>query len=48
MARVDVASAGPAIGVPVLVPVALIGGALASVAYAAYKIGIGRRDREEA
>lgn len=48
MARVGVASAGAAIGVPVLVPVALVGGALASVAYVAYKIGIRRRDREAA
>ena len=46
LARIGVASAGAAIGIPVLAPVALVGGAVATAAYAAYKIGRGKRDHE--
>ena len=48
LARVGVASAGAAFGIPVLVPVGLVGGAIATVAYVAYKFGRGKRDRERA
>ena len=48
LARIGVASAGAAIGIPVLAPVALVGGAVATAAYAAYKIGRGKRDHERA
>ena len=37
--RAGVASAGAAIGIPFLAPFALVGGALTTAAYAAYKIG---------
>ena len=48
LARVGVASAGAAIGIPILAPVALAGGAITTAAYAAYKIGRGNRDHERA
>ena len=48
LARIGVASAGAAVGIPILVPVALVGGAVATAAHAAYKIGRGKRDRENA
>ena len=48
LARVGVASAGATIGIPLLAPVALAGGAIATVAYAAYKIGSGNRNHERA
>ena len=48
LARIGVASAGAAIGIPVLAAVALVGGAVATAAYAAYKIGRGKRDHERA
>ena len=46
LAKVGVASAGVGIGVPVLAPVALLGGATAAAAYAAYKVGKGKSDHE--
>ena len=46
LARVGVASAGVAIGIPILAPAALVGAAIGTVAYAAYKIGRGKRDHE--
>ena len=46
LARIGVASAGAAIGIPILAPVALVGGAVATAAYAAYKMGQGKRDHE--
>ena len=46
LARVGVASAGVAIGVPVLAPVALVGAGIGSAAYAGYKIASGRRGTE--
>ena len=48
LARIGVASAGAAIGIPILVPVALAGGAISTAAYAAYKIGKGKREQENA
>ena len=48
LARVGIASAGAAIGLPLLAPVALVGGTVATVAYAAYKIGKGKREQERA
>ena len=48
LARIGVASAGAAIGIPVLAPVALVGGAVSTAAYAAYKIGKGKREHENA
>ena len=46
LAKVGVAASGVGIGVPVLAPVALLGGAMAAAAYAAYKIGKGKSDHE--
>ena len=48
LARIGVASAGAAIGLPLLAPVALVGGLMSTVAYAAYKIGKGKRDQAHA
>lgn len=48
LARIGVASAGAAVGIPVLAPVALVGGAITTAAYAAYKIGKGKHDHERA
>ena len=48
LARVGIASAGAAIGIPILAPVALVGGAISTAAYAAYKIGKGKREHEDA
>ena len=48
LARIGVASAGAAIGLPLLAPFALVGGTVATVAYAAYKIGRGKRDQVHA
>ena len=48
MARIGVASAGAAIGIPILAPVALVGGAIPTAAYVAYKIGKGKRDQGNA
>ena len=48
LARIGVASAGAAIGVPILAPVALVGGAISTAAYAAYGIGKGKREQENA
>ena len=48
LARIGVASAGTAIGIPILAPVALVGGAITTAAYAAYKIGRGKHDHERA
>ena len=48
LARVGVASAGAAIGIPILAPIALVGGAIGSAAYAGYKIANSRRDKEAA
>ena len=48
LARIGVASAGTAIGMPILAPVALIGGVISTAAYAAYKIGKGKREQENA
>ena len=48
LAKVGVASAGVGIGVPVLAPVALAGGALAAAGFAAHKVGSRRKhDREQ-
>ena len=46
LARIGVASAGTAIGIPILAPVALVGGVISTAAYAAYKLGKAKRDRE--
>ena len=48
LARIGIASAGAAIGLPLLAPVALVGGTVATVGYAAYKIGKGKREQERA
>ena len=48
LARIGVASAGAAIGIPILAPVALVGGAISTAAYAAYKVGKGKREQENA
>ena len=48
LARIGIASAGAAIGMPILAPVALVGGAISTAAYAAYKIGKGKREQEKA
>lgn len=48
LARVGVASAGAAVGIPLIAPIALIGGTIGTVAYAAYKIGKGKREHERA
>jgi hypothetical protein len=48
LARIGVASAGAAIGIPILAPVALVGGAISTAAYAAYKIGKGKREQGNA
>ena len=48
LARIGVASAGAAIGIPILAPVALVGGSISTAAYAAYKVGKGKRDQESA
>ena len=48
LARIGVASAGAAIGIPILTPVALVGGVAATAAYATYKVGRGKRDHERA
>ncbi|MCY3543547.1 MAG: hypothetical protein OXH22_05850 [Chloroflexi bacterium] len=48
LARIGVASAGTAIGLPLLARFALVGGTVATVGYAAYKIGKGKRDQEHA
>ena len=48
LARVGVASAGAAVGIPVLAPVALAGGLMGMVPYGAYKVGKGKRDHERA
>ncbi len=48
LARIGVASAGVAIGLPLLAPFALVGGTVATVGYAAYRIGKGRRDQVRA
>ena len=48
LARIGVASAGAAIGIPILAPVALAGGAISTAAYAAYKIGKDKREQENA
>lgn len=46
--RVGIASAGAAIGVPVLAPLAVVGGVMGSGAYALYKLGQWKRDKEMA
>ena len=46
LARIGVASAGPAIGIPIFAPAALLGGVISTAAYAAYKLGKAKRDRE--
>lgn len=46
--RVSVASAAEAIGVPILVPLAAVGGVVGSIAYGFYKLGKWRRGREVA
>ena len=48
LARIGVASAGAAIGIPILAPVALVGGAISTAAYAAYKIGKCKREQGNA
>ena len=48
LARIGIASAGVGIGLPLFAPVALVGGAVATVAYAAYKLGKGKREQERA
>ena len=48
LARIGIASAGAAIGLPLLAPVALAGGTVATVGYAAYRIGKGKREQERA
>ena len=48
LARIGIASAGTAIGLPLLAPIALAGGLMSTVAYAAYKIGTGKREQERA
>ena len=48
LARVGIASAGAAVGIPIFAPVALAGGLMGMVAYAAYKVGKGKREHERA
>ena len=48
LARIGVASAGTAIGIPIFAPAALLGGVIATVAYTAFRIGKGRREHENA
>ena len=44
--RAGVASAGVALGVPILAPIAVIGGVLGSIAYGVYRFGKWKRDKE--
>ena len=48
VSRVGIASAGVAIGVPILSPLAVIGGVAGSMVYGLYKLGKWRRDKEAA
>ena len=48
LARIGVASAGAAIGIPIFAPVAIAGGLMGMVAYAAFKLGKGKREQQRA
>ncbi len=48
LSRIGVASAGTAIEIPIFAPVAIAGGLMGMVAYAAYKLGKGKREQQRA